>query len=65
MVFVILTIFKVLICSAGFGFSAYYFFPAIKRRDKSKMKTAGVVFISTFLMIIVITAIEFIIIANK
>jgi hypothetical protein len=52
MILVILTIFKVLVCLTGFGFSAYYFFPAIKIMDRGKMKKAGIVFISTFLMII-------------
>jgi hypothetical protein len=62
MALVILTVFKVLVCLTGFGFSAFYFFPAIKRGDKSKMKKAGLVFLSTWFMIIIITSIEFIII---
>jgi hypothetical protein len=63
MAFVILTVLKVLICLTGFGFSAFYFFPGIKRGDKGKMKKAGLAFLSTWLLIIIITAIEFIIIA--
>jgi hypothetical protein len=65
MAFVTLTIFKVLICLAGFGFSAYYFFPAIKISDTNKMKKAGIVFVSTLLMMPIITAVEFTIIAYK
>ena len=62
MILIILTVFKVLICLIGFGFSAFYFFPGIKGRDKSKMKRAGLIFLSTLLMIIIITVIEFVII---
>jgi hypothetical protein len=61
MIFIILTIFKALTCLTGFGFSAFYFFPAIKRGDKSKMKKAGFIFLSTLLVVIIVTVIEFII----
>jgi hypothetical protein len=60
-----LTVFKVLVCLTGFGFCAFYFFPGIKGKDKTKMKKAGLIFLSTWLMIIIITVIEFIIIGYR
>jgi len=65
MILIILTVFKALTCLAGFGFSAFYFFPGFKKQDKQKMKKAGLIFLCTWLMIIVITAIEFIIIGHR
>jgi hypothetical protein len=60
-----LTVFKVLVCLTGFGFSAFYFFTGLKPWDKRKMKRAGLVFLLTWVMIILITVIEFIVIGNK
>ena len=57
-----LTIFKALICLAGFGFSAFFFFPGFRKRDKIKMKKGGLFFLLTWVMIILITVIEFIVI---
>ena len=66
MIFVLLTVLKVLICLTGFGFCAFYFFsPAINFKDKIRLKKAGIIFLFTWLMIIVITAIEFLIIGHK
>lgn len=62
---IILTVFKALVCLTGFGFSAYYFFPAIKRGDKSNMKKAGLIFLFTWLLVIIITVIEFVIIGYR
>lgn len=59
MTLIILTVVKVLTCLTGFGMCAFYFFPGIKSGDKSKMKKAGLIFLSTCLMIILITVIEF------
>jgi hypothetical protein len=61
---IVLTVLKALVCLTGFGFSAFYFFPGISQRNKRKIKKAGLIFLSTWVVIILITGIEFIIAAK-
>ena len=62
-VYIILTIVKVLIMLTGFGFSFYYFM--LYRKGISTLKKVLWMFLSTWAMVIVITAIEFAIAFNK
>jgi hypothetical protein len=56
--YIILTIFKAVILIAGLGFTMVNFFPGISG-DKIKLKKAGIIFLVTFLVFIVITVLEF------
>jgi hypothetical protein len=63
MVYIILTIIKVIVALTGFSFSSYYFITYWKGR--LPLKKFLWMFFSTWLAIIVITAIEFIIAFSK
>jgi hypothetical protein len=56
--YIILTIFKAVILIAGLGLTMVNFFPGISG-DKIKLKKAGIIFLVTFLVFIVITVMEF------
>jgi len=58
---IILTIFKIIVCLAGFSVTVYYLMPGLKG-DKLKLKRAGLMFLCTWILIIFISAIEFAII---
>jgi|GEM_PF-2617184 len=62
--YIALTILKVLVILSGFGFAAKFFFPSIKHFNKEGLRKAGIIFLTTFLLVIVITAIEFLIALN-
>jgi hypothetical protein len=57
---IFLTILKVIVVLTGFGFSAAYFFPGLKKRDKMKLKRALLFFSGTSVLILLITAAEFV-----
>jgi len=61
--YVILTLLKAIIIISGLGFSIYYF--TLYREGKSSLKKAAWIFVSTWLLIIIITVIEFIIVFHK
>jgi len=56
--YIILTIFKAVILIAGLAFTMVNFFPGISG-DKIKLKKAGIIFLATFLVFIVIAVMEF------
>ncbi|HEY2583878.1 MAG TPA: hypothetical protein VGI43_18860 [Mucilaginibacter sp.] len=52
-------ILKAIIAVTGFGFTLAYFVPGLANPDKKKLKRSGLIFISTWLLLMVITIIEF------
>lgn len=56
-----LTILKAIILITGLGLTAANFFPGISNNNKQKLKKAGAFFLITWLFVIIITVIEFMI----
>jgi hypothetical protein len=54
---------KLAVAILGFGFTAFYFIPGIINKDYRKIKRAGIIFIVTWLIILIITVIEFTVLA--
>jgi hypothetical protein len=57
MIYIILTILKVIVCLVGFTFAAINFIAGIKG-DKRRLKKAVVIFLVILMILILITAIE-------
>jgi hypothetical protein len=55
-----LTILKVVVLLVGFGFSMAYFIQGIKDKNRVQLKRAGLIFLSTWILIILITTVEFV-----
>lgn len=62
-IYILLTIFKALVLLTGLTFTAINFIPGISG-DKVKLKKAGIIFLATFLVFVLITAVEFAIAFN-
>lgn len=60
-IYLMLTILKVVIVIGGMAFTLSRFFPGIARKDKRKIRQAAVFFVITWLLIVIITGVEFII----
>ncbi|WP_183556664.1 hypothetical protein [Mucilaginibacter sp. SP1R1] len=56
---------KLAIVILGFGLTAYYFIPGVIKKDYPKIKRAGIIFITTWLFILVIMIIEFTVIKTS
>ena len=61
--YIFLTIFKALVLLTGLTFTVINFIPGISG-DKAKLKKAGIIFLVTFLVFVLITAVEFAIAFN-
>ena len=61
--YILLTIFKALVLLTGLTFTVINFISGISD-DKVKLKKAGVIFLATFLVFVLITAVEFVIAFN-
>ena len=58
----IITILKVLVGLAGIALSLVYFLPGMANRDKKKTVTGIIIFVSTFVLLVIVTVIELIVI---
>ena len=58
MIYTLLTIFKVVVSIVGLAFTLLNFFPGIWG-DKPKLRKAGLIFGGTWLILILLTVIEF------
>ena len=54
-----LFILKIVIAVIGFAFALYYFVPAIEKKDNSKFKLAAIFFFGTWLLLVLIAALQF------
>jgi Na+-driven multidrug efflux pump len=63
--YVVLTILKAVIILVGLGLTVINLIQAIGAKDRKKLKKAGLLFLLTFLSVIIVTGIEFIMIYNK
>lgn len=63
--YIALTILKAVIILVGLGLTVINLIPAIGTNDRKKLKKAGVLFLLTFLSVIIVTGLEFIMINNK
>jgi Ca2+/Na+ antiporter len=62
--YIFLTILQAIIIIVGLGFLLAFFIPGIAG-DKKKLKKAGLIFIGTWLLLLLISGVEFIIALNK
>ena len=65
MVHTIITILKILTGLAGIGISLTYFLRGTANKDKKKTVTAIIIFVSTFLLLVVVTVIEFVVLIKR
>jgi hypothetical protein len=61
----IITVLKYLIGLFGLGITLAYFIPGLLNKEKAKLKKAGLIFVSTWLLLIIISIIEFAILTHK
>jgi len=61
MTYLIITILKLLMGIAGVGLSLGYFIPGLTNKDQSKIRTGIIIFVSTVLLFIIITILEFVV----
>ncbi|AKD02171.1 Cardiolipin synthase N-terminal domain-containing protein [Pontibacter korlensis] len=54
-----LTILKVLVALVGVSLIFWFLLASIVKKDRSKLRPAGIVLISVFTLILVLTALEF------
>ncbi len=61
MTYFIITIIKFLIGIAGVGLSLVYFIPGLTSKDQKKTRTGIIIFVSTVLLFVIITIVEFVV----
>lgn len=58
MIYIILTILKVIVCLVGFSLTSINLIKGIPSRNKMKLKRGGVIFALTWVLIVLITVVE-------